>query len=217
MIISILHASFPERPDLQAMLDRKMMILIPLFLNFPNQAAGQQFEAVAQTVSTALVQQRMCMTIQLTFDSLLTTRDDAAQTDDMLDQILCWLFERMTDDKAKDVVQIQAMETLSIQMKKADFQDRINMNFESLITQLAKANGNQKSLQIFDFHEEFIRNNYNHFTLDNLQVFIQSLVARVLADLNMIEEKRQKLTEQSEGGGKTLNLSQNKITKTQNP
>lgn len=104
----------------------------------------------------------------------------------MLDQILCWLFERMTDDKAKDVVQIQVMETLSIQMKKADFQDRINMNFEALVTQLAKANGNQKSLQIFDFNEEFIRNNYNHFTLDNLQVFIQSLVARVLADLNMI-------------------------------
>ena len=47
MIISILHESFSERPDLKAMFDRKMMILIPLFLNFPNQAAGQQFEAVA--------------------------------------------------------------------------------------------------------------------------------------------------------------------------
>jgi hypothetical protein len=47
MIISILHASFPERLDLQAMLDRKIITLIPLFLNFPNQAAGQQFEAVA--------------------------------------------------------------------------------------------------------------------------------------------------------------------------
>ena len=56
MVLSILHATLAERLDLQVMLDRKIIKLIPLFLNLPNQAAGQQFEAVAGSISTPLVQ-----------------------------------------------------------------------------------------------------------------------------------------------------------------
>ena len=110
----------------------------------------------------------MCMTIQLTFENILSTEGDSSQTQDLLDQIVCWLFERLTDESIKNVVQIQAMDTLSIQMKKAHFKERVNMNFEYLVNQLAKANAISEAMQIFEFNEEFVRSNYCYFTLDNL-------------------------------------------------
>ena len=58
----------------------------------------------------------------------------------------------------------------------------------------------------FDFLADFIKTHYSNFTLDNLQVFLGSLVIRIQSELQQQEKKQLK--------GKTLSFKAKKPVKT---
>jgi hypothetical protein len=77
--------------------------LIPLFLNFKNPSVGEGFEQVSSQFSSQLVKQRQCMLIGISFDHLLSTLDDKTLSEDLQDQIVCWLFESISGNQPKVV------------------------------------------------------------------------------------------------------------------
>ena len=95
-------------------------------------------------------------------------------------------------------------------MEKPEFGEIVDPNFEYLIEQLSQANATVKGQRYFDFMTTFINRNYQNFTVGNTEVFMKSLVERVLVELKIIDERRQKFQQEFEAakqGGKTLDLS----------
>ena len=76
--------------------------------------------------------------------------NDAALEAELPENVVCWLFETITEETRADnkqiskVVVLQALETLDRDLQK--FENQVQANFDHIIDQLAKANANQKHL-----------------------------------------------------------------------
>jgi hypothetical protein len=101
---------------------------------------------------------------------------------------------------------VQALTVLSTNISDPLFNQRMFQNFDYLITQFSTCNRTSKSFVFFEFIEDFVREMHNNFTTDNLKEFLQSLVDRILSELNLIKEK------QSQKQGKTLDLTKKQIS-----
>ena len=66
----------------------------------------------------------------------------------------------------------------------------------------------------FEFLENFIKENYNNFTLKDLKLFLESLVEKVLSEQNKINERMAKLQQEyleyQQEQAKVLDLSKKK-------
>ena len=99
VLLTIMSNDMHARLDLKTMIDEKMMIVIPEILNFPNPILGEREEPTApQKFSTPLTQQRMIMCISQYFQNLFSTLKSQVQAEDMLDKIVCWLFQKIAED-----------------------------------------------------------------------------------------------------------------------
>lgn len=93
---------------------------------------------------------------------------------------------------------LQALDTLTTQLSEHFLTVKIQENFEWVIEKLSAYNKSLMLQAYFDFLAEFIKTHYSNFTLDNLNVFLEALVARVQSELQRQEKKQAK--------GKTLNV-----------
>lgn len=62
--------------------------------------------------------------------------------------------------------------------------EKIQHNFDSIITTLSSYNLSINLHSYFDFLGDFIKTHYSNFTLDNLNLFMSSLVQRIESELN---------------------------------
>lgn len=77
--------------------------------------------------------------------------------------------------------------------------EKIQQNFDNIITTLSHYNLSINLHSYFDFLGDFIKTHYQNFTLDNLNVFINSLAQRIEKEINHNKQK-----------GKTLNIKNKK-------
>ena len=95
------------------------------------------------------------------FGSILSTLDEKSVSEDMIDQIVCWMFERIgSKTSTYKLVQHQVLDTITSLSRNESFKNKIEINFDHIVAQLSQTNLTMDMTDYFEYLEQFIRIHY---------------------------------------------------------
>ena len=196
--ITVTSWLLPTNKDTAILLDQMLQKNLPKLLQDKSQ--------------DILIRQRTSMLCGFALDTIFQFSQAEVDRDASLDLILTSMIENLKTTKAKRILALEAINTLNTTCGDDSFGQRIQANFDWIIKKFGQYIQELKLAEFFDYIVDFIKMFHNMMTKDNLQLFLDALVKRVLSEQKeLMDARRPKKTLDLRNGAVKVTTSKRKV------